>query len=326
MAPYNTVNIKNLNQLEEITSGNLLIVETELGTNIIDFKDFVVGPENVSWYSAFETVSSYTVALSSQLETLTLQVSSDMISLCAHTEELYDSLYLTLSSLTGQFYTDLGIVSSTSRTLLETVSTVAQTYASSVSSNVNELSASSILKGRNVPILDMYVAQSPGDSIGTSFASVFGAANNIPLAAGTWYEIEFYIGFAKATAGSIQLQFSFSPNSFGSISTYSWFTTAGREIGGGGGTGAILDSSFVSLITSYPPDTTLPLNVATLPASKTIMDAVTAVAVGKAILYSGFATSVDINARATAGTVFMIPVSYWKTTQFAPNFNISNLN
>jgi hypothetical protein len=69
MSLYNTVNVKNLPELEEVVNGNYLIIENENGTNIINFKDFVVGPENVSWYNSFVTLSTYTVGLSSAVDT-----------------------------------------------------------------------------------------------------------------------------------------------------------------------------------------------------------------------------------------------------------------
>jgi len=47
MALYNTTNIKELPELEEIVNGNYIIVENEEGTHILDFRNFVVGPENV---------------------------------------------------------------------------------------------------------------------------------------------------------------------------------------------------------------------------------------------------------------------------------------
>ena len=37
MPTFNNVNIKELNQVEEIVNGDYLITETENGTNIIDF-------------------------------------------------------------------------------------------------------------------------------------------------------------------------------------------------------------------------------------------------------------------------------------------------
>lgn len=69
MAIYNNVNIKDLNQIEEITDSNFLIVENEQGTNILDFKNFVVGPNNVSFYSNLVSLSSNVNSLSSQSST-----------------------------------------------------------------------------------------------------------------------------------------------------------------------------------------------------------------------------------------------------------------
>jgi hypothetical protein len=63
---YNNVNIKDLNKIEEITDNNFLIVENEQGTNILDFKNFVVGPNNVSFYSNVVNLSSNINSLSSQ--------------------------------------------------------------------------------------------------------------------------------------------------------------------------------------------------------------------------------------------------------------------
>ena len=64
MPTFNDVNIKELNQIEEITNGNFLIVENENGTNILDFQNFVVGPDNASFYTEIESISSNLAAVS----------------------------------------------------------------------------------------------------------------------------------------------------------------------------------------------------------------------------------------------------------------------
>ena len=51
MADPNVVNIKGLPRVEEIAEGNLLIVENEQGTNTLDFVNFVIGPNNTSFYN-----------------------------------------------------------------------------------------------------------------------------------------------------------------------------------------------------------------------------------------------------------------------------------
>lgn len=68
MSYYNTTNIKDLPQLEEIIEGNYLIVENEIGTNIIDFADFVVGPDNVSFYNVIQTLSTRSISMSSTVD------------------------------------------------------------------------------------------------------------------------------------------------------------------------------------------------------------------------------------------------------------------
>jgi len=65
MAAFNNVNIKDLNRIEEVTDGNLLIVENDNGTNVIDFKDFVIGPNNASFYTEITSLSNNVASLSS---------------------------------------------------------------------------------------------------------------------------------------------------------------------------------------------------------------------------------------------------------------------
>lgn len=96
------VNIKELPIIEQATPGDLLIVETNTGTSIIDFENFILTPDNTTFYSDIvqnttnintvsanvnslssfiNTVSAnsygYTRSVSSQLTTLIRQVSSD---------------------------------------------------------------------------------------------------------------------------------------------------------------------------------------------------------------------------------------------------------
>lgn len=70
MPTFNNINIKQLNQIEEVAESNYLIVETQAGTNIIDFKDFVVGPNNVSFYSSFTSLSSQVNTLSAVVDSV----------------------------------------------------------------------------------------------------------------------------------------------------------------------------------------------------------------------------------------------------------------
>ena len=51
MENYNTTNIKDLPSVDQILDGDFLVVENPNGTSKIDFKDFVVGPNNTSFYT-----------------------------------------------------------------------------------------------------------------------------------------------------------------------------------------------------------------------------------------------------------------------------------
>ncbi len=79
MANYNTTNIKDLPQLEEVIDGNYLIVENEIGTNIIDFADFVVGPNNVSFYNVVQTLSTRSISMSATVDSKVNSLSSGLI-------------------------------------------------------------------------------------------------------------------------------------------------------------------------------------------------------------------------------------------------------
>lgn len=100
MAQITNVNIKNKPQVEEVVKGNFLIVETQDGTNIIDFDNFVVGPSNVSFYSSFEGVSSLVSQLSGKLET-------QIDSLSASTNNLVNQRFTSLSSTIESTYSKI---------------------------------------------------------------------------------------------------------------------------------------------------------------------------------------------------------------------------
>jgi hypothetical protein len=73
----NSVNVKDLPVIEEIVNGNYFIVEDEQGSKILDFKNFVVGPNNTSFYNAIVnsilSLSSYSTSLSTTVRNNTVQ-------------------------------------------------------------------------------------------------------------------------------------------------------------------------------------------------------------------------------------------------------------
>ena len=52
---YNTTNIKALPPVEQILPGNYLVVEDTFGTKKLNFNDFVIGPNNTSFYTPLDT-------------------------------------------------------------------------------------------------------------------------------------------------------------------------------------------------------------------------------------------------------------------------------
>lgn len=98
MADPNVVNIKGLPRIEEIVNGNLLIVENEQGTNTLDFVNFVIGPNNTSFFNQITNLSAAVVSLSATTTSL-------INSLCATTNAQIQSLSTTISNtISGIFY------------------------------------------------------------------------------------------------------------------------------------------------------------------------------------------------------------------------------
>ena len=100
MPAFTNVNIKDLTQIEEVVSGNLLLIETETGTNTINFDNFVVGPDNVSWYTAFETVSGQVATLSADLGNVNYTERSAVTALSAEVQLLETQFYALTSNVT----------------------------------------------------------------------------------------------------------------------------------------------------------------------------------------------------------------------------------
>jgi len=116
MAIYNTTNVKDLPQLEEVVNGNYLIIENQFGTNIIDFKNFVIGPNNASFYSTIVSVSGYAVSMSATTNTGFDAVSARITSLSATTNTGFLNLSANVKSLTAdviRLRTDVNAISST---------------------------------------------------------------------------------------------------------------------------------------------------------------------------------------------------------------------
>lgn len=110
MSLYNTTSIKELPQLEEIINGDYLIVENEQGTHILDFVDFVVGPENVSFYSTVTTLCSRSISMSATVDQKVQALSADYYT---RISEASASNLTTTKSVSSNIITIIRSVSST---------------------------------------------------------------------------------------------------------------------------------------------------------------------------------------------------------------------
>jgi len=110
MADPNIVNIKGLPRVEEIVDGNFLIVENERGTNTLDFVNFVIGPNNTSFYSQITNLSSALVSLSASCTSLVLDLSSSTNAQILAVNTRITSLSSTVTNTVSGMYYQTGNV------------------------------------------------------------------------------------------------------------------------------------------------------------------------------------------------------------------------
>lgn len=70
------VNIKELPSIEEVQPGDYLIIETDTGTNICDFANFILPPENVTFYGEIENLQTDVLILSASIQSTNTTVNS----------------------------------------------------------------------------------------------------------------------------------------------------------------------------------------------------------------------------------------------------------
>lgn len=57
MSAFNSIKLKDLNQISEVKTTDFLIIENENGTNLLPVTYFIMQNNNISFYTAFKTVS-----------------------------------------------------------------------------------------------------------------------------------------------------------------------------------------------------------------------------------------------------------------------------
>ncbi len=64
------VNINDLPVYEEIKSGSYILIETTDGTGIIDYKNFIIGTDNITFQETLSTYDAQIKALSARCNAL----------------------------------------------------------------------------------------------------------------------------------------------------------------------------------------------------------------------------------------------------------------
>jgi hypothetical protein len=99
---YNETNIKNLPEVEQITNGDYLIVENFAGTNKLNFENFIIGPDNTSFFDAVATSLYDLSATGKTLSTAVSVVSSSLdAGLSAINNKFINTLTTTVTGVTG---------------------------------------------------------------------------------------------------------------------------------------------------------------------------------------------------------------------------------
>ena len=104
---FESTNIKNLPTIDQITNNDYLVVENFLGTNKLQFKDFVIAPSNTSFYTpivnTINTLSAQYINSDLQTTNNVKTLSSDILKINNNFSELNTTIQ-TFSALNVSLY------------------------------------------------------------------------------------------------------------------------------------------------------------------------------------------------------------------------------
>ena len=109
-------NVKELPETFAVAAGDLLLIETDDGTNIMDFANFVIGLDNTTFGTTITQHSTDIAALSSDVTTLSSKIDTDIITLSA---AVIGNTTKALISLSAQDVNGPRIINSTNITSVE---------------------------------------------------------------------------------------------------------------------------------------------------------------------------------------------------------------
>ena len=90
-------NVRELPEVFSVAAGDLLIVETENGTNILDFENFVIGIDNTTFGSTLSTNTTDIASLSSNFNSLSSSVDTSVTALSSSIITTNTKALITLS-------------------------------------------------------------------------------------------------------------------------------------------------------------------------------------------------------------------------------------
>lgn len=101
------VNIKELPQLDEMQPGDLLIVETDTGTNVIDFSNFILPPENVTFYGEITQLQEDVTTINTELSTATSNFTTSASNLITELNAAVDNVNTQVQSFSSTYSNQL---------------------------------------------------------------------------------------------------------------------------------------------------------------------------------------------------------------------------
>lgn len=98
------VNIKELPLVNEVQAGDFFIVETTQGTNIIDFSNIIIPPENTTFYGEIQQLQTDVGGLSTLFELQTALIQAVSTELDTKIESTSAELQTSIDSVSSNLY------------------------------------------------------------------------------------------------------------------------------------------------------------------------------------------------------------------------------
>jgi hypothetical protein len=153
-----------------------------------------------------------------------------------------------------------------------------------------------------VAVSQIFRLTADGAAIGSTIANFYGATSGMSLDSSTFYEVEYCVQFAKATAGTVTFTMTFTDAPIFNTATY-----VGSPVGGVGTVGTAQTASIVKSTAT----------AGALPATGSLTTGVNHYYTIKAVFQANATTGGTLNLRAqtSAGTINPLAGSYYKITR-----------